>query len=54
MFLDTVWAHPYEQTWMSHMYQLTLKGELRPAVLLASVVRHDRFHHYSGDERREN
>jgi hypothetical protein len=54
MFLDTVWAHPYEQTWMSHMYQLTLKGALHPAVLLASVVTHDRYHHYDGEERREN
>lgn len=54
MFLDTLWANPYEQTWMSHLYQLTLKGELRPAVLLASVVTHDRFHHYDAELRREN
>ena len=54
MFLDTVFAHPFEQTWMSFMYQLTLKGELRPAVLLASVVTHDRFHHYDAELRREN
>ncbi|HVZ48614.1 MAG TPA: WlaTC/HtrL family glycosyltransferase [Gemmatimonadaceae bacterium] len=54
MFLDTVWRHPYEQTWMSHMYQLTLKGALRPAVLLASIVTHDRFHHYDAGLRREN
>jgi hypothetical protein len=54
MFLDTVWEHPFEQTWMSHLYQLTLKGELRPAVLLASLVTHNRFHHYGKDERREN
>ena len=54
MFLDTVFEHPFEQTWMSQMYQLTLRGELRPAVLLASVIAHDRFHHYDGDLRREN
>jgi hypothetical protein len=54
MFLDTVFEHPYEQTWMSHMYQLTLEGKLRPAVLLASVVTHDRFHHYDAELRREN
>lgn len=54
MFLDTVFEHPYEQTWMSHMYQLTHRGELRPAVLLASVVTHHRFHHYDGRHRREN
>jgi hypothetical protein len=22
MFLDVTWGHPFEQTWMSHMYQL--------------------------------
>jgi len=54
MFLDTVFEHPFEQTWMSHLYQLTVSGELHPAVLLASVVTHDRFHHYDRDERREN
>jgi hypothetical protein len=54
MFLDTVWEHPFEQTWMSHMYQLTIRGELFPAVLLASVVKHDRFHHYPAEHRREN
>jgi hypothetical protein len=25
MFLDTTWGHPFEQTWMSHMYQLIKK-----------------------------
>lgn len=54
MFLETVFERPFEQTWMSHMYQLTRAGKLRPAVLLASVVTHDRFHHYEGDLRREN
>lgn len=54
MFLDTVFEHPFEQTWMSHLYQMTLRGELRPAVLLASVVTHDRFEHYEGELRREN
>lgn len=24
-FLDTKWANPFEQTWMSHMYSLTKK-----------------------------
>ncbi len=54
MFLDTVFAHPYEQTWMSFMYQLTIRGALRPAVLLASPVTHNRFHHYPAELRREN
>ena len=54
MFIDTKWAHPYEQTWMSHMYQMTKKGELKPAVLLSSPIWHDRIKHYKPEERREN
>lgn len=54
MFIDTTWAHPYEQTWMSHMYQQTKTGELRPAILLASPIWHDRIMHYKPEERREN
>jgi hypothetical protein len=46
MFIDTKWAHPYEQTWMSHMYQMTKKGDLKPAVLLASPIWHDRIIQY--------
>jgi hypothetical protein len=54
MFLDTTWAYPYEQTWMSHMYQETIKGNLKPGVLLASPINHNRFMHYTPEERREN
>jgi hypothetical protein len=54
MFLDTKWAHPYEQTWMSYMYQETKKGNLNPAVLLASPVWHNRIVYYEDHERREN
>jgi len=54
MFIDTKWAHPYEQTWMSHMYQMTKAGELKPAILLASPIWHDRIKHYKPNERREN
>jgi hypothetical protein len=54
MFLDTEWAHPYEQTWMSHMYQETRKGNLKPAVLLASPINHNRILYYEAHERREN
>lgn len=46
MFLDTKWAHPYEQTWMSHIFQETKKGKINPAILLASPITHDRFKHY--------
>lgn len=54
MFIDTKWAHPFEQTWMSHIYQETVKGNLNPAVLLASPIWHDRIKYYKPEERREN
>jgi hypothetical protein len=54
MFLNTTWAHPFEQTWMSHMYQLTKKGELSSGLLLLSPTEHDRFEHYEGELRKES
>lgn len=54
VFLDTTWARPYEQTWMSYVFMETLKGNIRPAVLLASPVNHNRIAHYTPEERREN
>lgn len=54
MFLDTKWARPYEQTWMSFMFQETIKGSLNPAILLASPITHIRTSHYAGEDRREN
>ena len=54
MFLDTTWAHPFEQTWMSHMYQLVKKDELYPGLLLLTPTEHDRFEHYSRELRKES
>lgn len=54
MFLETKWDHPYEQTWMSHFYQLTVQGILNPGILLTTPTHHDRFDHYTKAERREN
>ena len=54
MFIETKWAHPFEQTWMSNMYQKTKRGELNPAILLASPIWHERIKHYRPEERREN
>lgn len=54
MFLETDWAHPYEQTWMSYMFQETLKGNIKPAVLLAAPINHNRIFHYGKETRREN
>jgi len=54
MFLDTTWARPYEQTWMSHMFQLTLENKLSPGILLASPVTHNRFQFYADGLRKES
>jgi hypothetical protein len=54
MFLDTPWAHPFEQTWMSYIYQETVKGNIYPGILLATPTEHNRFEFYKAEERREN
>ncbi len=54
MFLETTWAHPFEQTWMSHMFQLTKKGELKPGILLMTPTEHNRFEHYNRELRKES
>jgi hypothetical protein len=54
MFLDEQWAAPFEQTWMSHIYQQTVEGNIKPAILLATPCYHERFDYYEGSERREN
>lgn len=54
MFLQTKWDHPFEQTWMSYIFQETKKGKIRPAVLLASPINHHRFAHYAAELRKES
>lgn len=54
VFLDTKWAHPYEQTWMSHVQQLISQGTVRAGCLLASPIDHNRAFHYDGKLRKEN
>lgn len=54
MFLNVKWARPYEQTWMSHIFQETSKGNIKPAILLASPITHDRFVHYAAEIRKES
>lgn len=54
MFLETLWARPYEQTWMSHMFQLTKNDKLHAGVLLASPITHNRFDFYDGSLRKES
>lgn len=54
MFLETKWAYPYEQTWMSYIFQETLKDKIKTSVLLATPTEHDRFYHYPANERKES
>jgi len=54
MFLTEKWAYPYEQTWMSYMFQETVKGNLKPAMLLLTPTEHDRFDFYDGKLRKES
>jgi hypothetical protein len=54
MFLNTTWAHPYEQTWMSFMYQELMKGNLNFGLLLLTPTEHNRFDHYSRELRKES
>ena len=54
MFQDTRFQHPFENTWMSYIYQETIKGKIKPGLLLLTPVEHNRFHHYAAELRREN
>jgi hypothetical protein len=54
MFLETTWAHPYEQTWMSYMFQETKKGNIIGGLLLLTPTEHNRFEHYDGKIRKES
>jgi len=53
MFIEDKIKHPFEQTWMSQMFQKTKKGKLSPAILLASPIWHDRIKFYKAEDRRE-
>jgi hypothetical protein len=54
MFLETKWAHAYEQTWMSYMFQETKKGNLNAGLLLMTPTEHNRFDHYPAEIRKES
>jgi hypothetical protein len=54
VFLNTKWAYPMEQTWMSFVYQLQRDNIIKPAILLLSPINHNRIYYYPGEERREN
>ena len=54
MFLNTTWAHPFEQTWMSFIYQETKKGNITSGLLLTTPTEHNRFEFYEGHLRKES
>jgi hypothetical protein len=54
MFLTTKWDRPFEQTWMSYIYQEGKKGNIKSALLFATPTEHNRFDHYDGSLRKES
>ncbi len=52
-YLKTVYASPFEQTLMSHNFQETVKGNLKPGILLLTPTEHNRFEHYDSSLRKE-
>jgi hypothetical protein len=53
-YLETKWAHPFEQTLMSYAYQETVKGNIKPGLLLLTPTEHERFDFYSAELRKES
>jgi len=53
MFIDTIFASPFESTLMSFMFQETKKGVINPGILLLTPIEHNRFDHYSAELRKE-
>lgn len=54
IFINVKYQYPYEQTWMSLVFQLQKEEKINSAVLLFSPINHSRFVHYEKNERREN
>lgn len=54
VFLDTEYAHKYEQTWMSLVAGLEREGKIKAGCLLGSIINHNRVHHYKKNTRKEN
>lgn len=52
-FIDTKFASPYEQTIMSFIFQETIKGVIKPAILMLTPTDHNRFEHYAAELRKE-
>ena len=52
-YIETKYASPFEQTIMSHNFQQTIKGMVKPGLLLATPTEHNRFEHYESSLRKE-
>lgn len=52
-YIKVKYNHPFEQTIMSHCYQETIRGNIRPGLLLITPTEHNRFEHYDGSLRKE-
>lgn len=52
-YIETKFQHPFEQTLMSHCFQETIKGNIKPGLLLMTPTEHDRFEHYDSSLRKE-
>ena len=54
IFLDDIYEHKFEQTWMSLTKMLMNEGKINAGCLLASPILHNRVYHYDGSKRAEN
>jgi hypothetical protein len=54
VFLETKWSYPYEQTWMSYVFQEQRKKNIKAGCLLLSPIAHNRVYFYKAQDRREN
>lgn len=54
VFLETKFAHPYEQTWMSLAFTQLKSGQLRSGVLMSSLINHNRVYFYPKEQRKES
>jgi len=53
-YLETKWQYAYEQTTMSYVFQETIKGRIKPGILLLTPIEHRRFEFYPANLRKEN
>jgi hypothetical protein len=54
MFLTTKWERPFEQTWMSYIFQETKAGNIKPGLMMITPTEHDRFEFYDAGLRKES